>query len=78
LLTPAPAVQQSCVVTRSLTKFGRYLKAKDISCEVAAAALGLTRSYIQMLRTGAATPGLRAAAAIHKWTRGQVSFLSWL
>jgi transcriptional regulator with XRE-family HTH domain len=60
------------------TKFGRYLKAKGISREDAAAALDLTRSYIQMLCTGAATPGLHAAAKIHKWTRGKVDFLSWI
>jgi len=58
--------------------FERYLKGKNISDAVAAAELDLTRSYVQMLRTGSATPGLHTAAAIQKWSRGKVTFESWL
>lgn len=62
----------------ALTKFGRYLKQQKISRTDAAVALELTRSYIQMLCTGTATPGLHAAYAIQKWTKGAVTFESWL
>ena len=60
------------------TRFGRYLKQRGISDAEAATALGFTRSYIQMLRTGAATPGLKTASAIRKWSKGEVAFESWL
>ena len=60
------------------TRFGRYLKQKEISDADAASALGCTRSYIQMLRTGTATPGLKTASAIRKWSKGEVAFESWL
>jgi transcriptional regulator with XRE-family HTH domain len=66
------------VKARKLTKFGRYLKKRNISTADAAAALDLTRSYIQMLKSGAATPGLKAAASISKWSKGAISFESWL
>jgi transcriptional regulator with XRE-family HTH domain len=61
-----------------LTKFGRYLKQKNLTSAEVAKALDLTRSYISMLKTGAATPGLHTAYAISKWSRGEVSFESWL
>ena len=61
-----------------LTLFGRYLKKRKISYDDAANALNLTRSYVNMLCTGKATPGLKAAARINKWTRGGVPFEAWL
>jgi plasmid maintenance system antidote protein VapI len=63
---------------KKTTKFSRYLKREKISPSEAAAALALTRSYIHMLCSGTATPGLHTAAEIAKWTKGQVSFWDWL
>lgn len=61
-----------------LTTFGRYLKRKNISIASAAEQLDVTRSYVQMLATGAATPGLHTAAQIKKWSKGAVTFENWL
>jgi len=64
-------------IARKLTKFGRYLKKQKLSTADAATALGLTRSYIHMLASGSATPGLKAATVIFKWSKGAIGFESW-
>ena len=61
-----------------LTPFGRYLKKKKISAVDAAAALGVTRSYVQALMTGAMTPGLKLAIEILRWSKGAVVAESWI
>jgi hypothetical protein len=61
-----------------MKKFRDYLKKKELSDGEAAKQLDLTKSYIQQLRTGGATPGLHAAAKIKKWSGGEVTFESWL
>lgn len=58
--------------------FARYLTSNKISASDAAKALNITRAYVHMLRTLAATPSLHTAAAIKKWTKGAVTFESWL
>ena len=61
-----------------LTRFGRYLKKRKLSMADVARQLDFTRSYVQMLSSGAATPGLHAAGRIKKWSKGYVTFESWL
>jgi hypothetical protein len=65
-------------MSKTTTKFGDYLKKRELSDGEAAKELELTKSYIQQLRTGTATPGLHAAAKIQKWSAGEVPFESWL
>ncbi len=60
------------------TFFGRYLKRMKITRATAAADLKLTRSYVQMLQTGAATPGLHTAFEIQKWSKNAVTMQSWI
>jgi hypothetical protein len=60
------------------TPFGDWLDTKNISYAEAAKQLGITRSYVQMLAVGNATPQLALAGRIEDWTRGDVSMRSWL
>jgi transcriptional regulator with XRE-family HTH domain len=62
----------------TLTPFGRYLKKNNISAADAASELGVTRSYVQALMTGAMTPGLKLAIEILHWSRETVSAESWV
>lgn len=59
------------------TDFGRYLAVNSIPYTSAAAALGVTRSYVSMLSTGKATPGLQLGGEIEDWTKGEVTLRSW-
>jgi plasmid maintenance system antidote protein VapI len=60
------------------TAFGRYLRKQKITAAEAAAALGVTRSYIQALVTGTMTPGLKLAIVILHWSKGAVAAESWV
>lgn len=59
------------------TEFGKYLSVRQISYATVAQDLGVTRSYISMLATGKATPGLALAGEIEDWTQGEVTIRSW-
>jgi len=61
-----------------LTEFGKYLKKNEIPASAVAHDLATTRAYIHMLATGAATPALRLAGEIEKWSKGEVKMQSWL
>jgi hypothetical protein len=59
------------------TEFGKFLSLTNTPYTTAAAELGVTRSYVSMLSTGKATPGLELAGEIEDWTNGQVTIRSW-
>lgn len=61
-----------------LTDFGRLLEERGLSYAAAGADLGITRSYAQMLATGAATPQLVLAGKIELWSGGKVRMQTWL
>lgn len=61
-----------------LTEFGRYLLDEKISYPSASSEIGITRSYVQMLATGAATPQLMLAGKIELWSSGKVRLQGWL
>lgn len=69
---------QTHVETANYTPFGKYLALHKIPATDAERALGITRSYISMLTTGRATPGLRLAYQIEQWTEGEVPMTAWL
>lgn len=50
-----------------LSTFGEWLRDRQISYAEAARALKVTRSYVQMLATGDATPSLKLAHRIMGW-----------
>jgi transcriptional regulator with XRE-family HTH domain len=66
------------VATKKSTPFGRYLKKQKISALDAAEALGVTKSYVNLLISGAMTPGLKLAIEIQHWTKGTVPADSWV
>jgi transcriptional regulator with XRE-family HTH domain len=66
------------VPKKKLTLFGKYLRDKNISAADAAFELGVTRSYVSALVSGAMTPGLKLAVEILRWSRGAVSAESWV
>jgi hypothetical protein len=59
------------------TEFGKFLAINSIPYTTAASELGVTRSYVSMLSTGKATPGLELAGEIEDWTGGVVTIRSW-
>jgi len=65
-------------VAKKLTAFGKYLKKKKISAAEAASELGVTRSYISALISGAMTPGLKLAIEIQNWSKTAVAADSWV
>ena len=62
---------------KKLTAFGRYLRDKKISTADAASELGITKSYVSALASGAMTPGLKLAIEIMRWSREDVAVESW-
>jgi hypothetical protein len=52
-----------------LCPFGEFLQKYDVPRDVIAAKFDVTPAYISMLAHGKATPGLRLALDILKWTR---------
>jgi hypothetical protein len=74
----APQPKRPVARPEQLTDFGRYLEAKGLSYASAGADLGITRSYAQMLATGAATPQLVLAGKIELWSGSKVRMQSWL
>lgn len=72
-------------ISQTATAFGRYLEDKKITYQAAADAIKtiarrdqVTRSYVHMLAVGRATPGLRLALAIEKFTEGLVPPKTWI
>lgn len=63
---------------REKTVFAKYLEKKGLDTAGAAEALDLTRSYVHMLKSGAATPGLKLAVKIEQWSRRNVPCKSWV
>jgi len=59
------------------TGFGRHLAEKKIPVSSAAATLGISRMHAWMLASGRATPSLRLAGKIEKWTGGRVRAVLW-
>jgi transcriptional regulator with XRE-family HTH domain len=57
--------------------FGRWIEEEKLSAEAIADQLDVTRSYVWMLATGRATPGLPLASKIAKLTSGKVPAKSW-
>lgn len=66
------------VIMSSITEFGRYLKTTGTAPRDAAKALSTTRAYIYMLSIGTATPALKLAGEIEKWSKGKVRMQTWL
>jgi hypothetical protein len=62
----------------ALTPFGKYLKRERISAADAARELGVTRSYVSALVSGAMTPGLKLAVEIWRWSKESVPVESWV
>ena len=63
---------------KKLTAFGRHVKSNDFAPSAVAATLGVTKSYVQALMTGAMTPGLKLAIEIQRWSKGTVAADSWV
>lgn len=57
--------------------FSKHLEKQDLKVPAVAEDLDLTRSYVYMLISGAATPGLKTAIAIQIWSKGGVPIESW-
>lgn len=52
-----------------MTPFGLWLSKRGLSYGDAAQELSITRSYVQMLATGRATPKLGLAGKIEEWSK---------
>jgi predicted XRE-type DNA-binding protein len=66
------------VTTKKSTFFGHHLKKQKISAADAAEALGVTKSYVNLLISGKMTPGLRLAIEIQRWSNGAVPADGWV
>lgn len=58
-------------------RLSEYLVAKELSVRAFALLVECSKSYIGMLKTGSAKPGLELAIQIERSTSGAVPCLSW-
>lgn len=53
----------------NLSRFGEYLRAHSLDRETVAEVGDVTPSYVSMLAHGKASPGLKLARKIQRWTQ---------
>ena len=79
---PSAAVDQASVIPgthnqRNECVFAQWLDRERVKPEVLAEQLGITVSYVRILKKGKATPGAKLRLRIQEHTGGAVRFDSW-
>ena len=76
-MRPATVMLDGIVPASTRARFSKWVASVGGSRE-AATKLGISRSYVDMIRSGDRSPGLKTAYRVEKITRGAIKMQAWV